>query len=97
MMAIVAGTIALIGLDRVDAAHPWRLAIFPLWAVAALGFLQSRARTCVAFAAAATCDMESARVLSADDARALKRRAVVIALQAVVIGIVVALATLALP
>jgi hypothetical protein len=97
MLAIVAGTIALISLDRLDAGHAWRLTIFPLWTVAALGFLQSRARTCVVLAAAGTCDAESARVLSADDVRALRRRAVVIAVQAVVIGIGVALATLALP
>lgn len=97
MMAIVAGTIALLSLDRLDAAHGWRLAIVPLWIVAALGFLQSRARTCIVLAFAGTCDAESARVLSADEARALKRRGIVIGVQAVVVGIVVALATLALP
>lgn len=97
MMAIVAGTIALITLDRLDAAHAWRLAMFPLWVVAALGFLQSRARTCVVLAINGTCDAESARVLSADEAHALKRRGLVIGLQAIVVGLVIAFVTLALP
>jgi hypothetical protein len=75
----------------------WRIAAFPLWAMSALGFLQAWARTCVVLAMRGTCDAETGRTLSADEAGALERRGKVIVRQVVLVALAVTVATLALP
>ena len=75
----------------------WRIAALPLWAISALGFLQAWARTCVVLAMKGTCDAETGRTLSTEEAEALARRGQVIVRQTVLVAVAVTLATLALP
>jgi hypothetical protein len=49
--ALGVGAAALGFLVRAEAHAAWRLALAPVWWVAALGFLQASLGTCVAFAA----------------------------------------------
>ena len=47
----------------------WYLAVFPLLWVSALGFLQARQRTCVAFAARGVCELDDGRRIGAGPGR----------------------------
>jgi hypothetical protein len=94
---MTAATAVLIALKRSEMARWWRMAAFPLWAMSALGFLQAWAHTCVVLAMRRTCDAETSRTLSADEADSLERRGKAIIRQVVLVALVVTLATLALP
>ena len=94
---MTAATALLIALKRSDMVRWWRIAAFPLWAMSALGFLQAWASTCVVLAMKRTCDAETGRTLSADEAEALDRRGKTIIRQVVVVALAITLATLALP
>ena len=55
-------------------ARWWRLAVFPILWLAAIGILQARARTCVAHAAKGTCELDDGRRVPADGATAARMR-----------------------
>ena len=90
-------TALLIALDRLGMARWWRVTAFPLWAISALGFLQAWACTCVVLAMQGTCDAETGRTPSADEAAALRRRGKAIMRRVVLVALAVTVATLALP
>jgi len=96
-VGLTAGTALLIALDRSGMARWWRITAFPLWAISALGFLQAWARTCVVLAMQGTCDAETGRTLSTNEAEALRCRGKAIMRRVVLVALAVTLATLALP
>jgi len=58
MTVAVAGAL-LFWMGQAGANRWWRVATFPLLWLAAVGVLQARARTCIAFAARGTCDSDA--------------------------------------
>ena len=75
----------------------WRVVLFPFWGVAALGFLQAQARTCVVLAAQGTCDEEIVRPLDDTERDALARQAKLIVGRVVMIAAALTLLGLVLP
>ena len=95
--AVVAGIVVFILLSRSGMARWWRVALFPFWVVAALGFLQAQARTCVVLAAQGTCDGEIARHLDDIERGALARQAKSIVRRVALIAAALTVLALALP
>src|SRR5947208_2287976 len=96
-VSIVAGITVLVLLVRSGAPPWWRVALFPFWTVAALGFLQAQDGTFVVLAAQGTCDAEIGRGLDGAEQGALVRRAKVIVGKVALIAVALTLLALALP
>jgi hypothetical protein len=71
-LAVAATILAL--LYQAGATRWWRLAVFPLLLLAAIGVFQARARTCVAHAAKGTCELEDGSTRPADAETAARMR-----------------------
>jgi hypothetical protein len=91
------GVIALAVLSQTGEPRWWRLGLIPLWWVAALGFLQAQARTCVALAAKGVCDAQVGRQLDESEIRILNRQARRVNIRSAIVTALVTLGALALP
>ena len=97
--ALMVASALLLWLDLSHASRWWRLGALPLWWVAALGFLQARAGTCVMLAARGECRVDGRDPFapSPADALVLTGRARTIVRRATLVAAIVTLATLAFP
>jgi hypothetical protein len=69
LAVIVFAVLAMNGMGRW-----WHLALFPFLWVGALGFIQARARTCVALAARGTCELDDGSAAPLDEATAARMK-----------------------
>jgi hypothetical protein len=97
--ASIAAAALLLWLDRSHAGRWWRIAAFPLVWMAALGFLQARAATCVMLAARGELSIEPGErcPASAEDSVVLTDRSRTILRRATLVAAMVTLAALTLP
>ena len=76
VIGVAAAGSLLFWLVQADASRWLRLLIFPVLWLGAVGLLQARARTCIAFAARGTCDLDAGiSEMTPEIARALRSRA----------------------
>jgi hypothetical protein len=80
LIMLALGLLLIVSLMMMGAGRWWYLAVFPFLWVSALGFVQARQRTCVAFAARGMCELDDGRraALDPDAAAILKKRGHVI-------------------
>ena len=95
-IALAAAVAWLLTFDHSGTSRWWRVGAFPLLWLGAVGILQARARTCIAFAARATCDPDAGLTeLTTAVADQLRQRArTIVRLATLIAAVVTALALL---
>jgi hypothetical protein len=98
LVALVLALVVIAGTGAVGISPLWRLGAFPLLWFGAIGLLQARARTCIAFAARGACDTDAgAGELTPADQDALRVRSKQILRLATALAIAVTVGALVLP
>ena len=98
IVSLVIGGMLIVVLNQAGAGRWWRVLTFPSFWLGALGLIQAQARTCVAFAAAGTCELDDGtrRPLDAETAQMFKARARKINIGAFVFALVATAVAVAL-